>query len=170
MDPWQRLDAAPADEAQRLLFMCCGSTRWVDAMLADRPFGSMQRLLETADAAWRACSPDDWKEAFSHHPRIGERNLQQAGFASTRHLSETEQAGVAGVAEDVIADLEEANRLYENRFGYVFIVCATGKSAAEMLALLRVRLSNELATEIQIAAAEQAKITALRLKKDLGWG
>jgi 2-oxo-4-hydroxy-4-carboxy-5-ureidoimidazoline decarboxylase len=168
MEPWQRLDAAPADEARRLLFMCCGSTRWVDAMLAHRPFGSTQRLLETADAAWRACSPDDWKEAFSHHPRIGERNSQQARFASTRHLSETEQAGVAGVAEQVIADLEEANRLYENRFGYVFIVCATGKSAAEMLALLRARLTNELATEIQIAAAEQAKITALRLKKTSG--
>lgn len=133
-------------------------------MLAHRPFGSMERLLETADATWRACSPGDWKEAFRHHPKIGGRNLP-SGFASTRHLSEAEQAGVAGAPEHVIAELADANRLYEKRFGYIFIVCATGKSAAEMLALLRARLTNDPATEIHIAAGEQAKITALRLEK-----
>jgi 2-oxo-4-hydroxy-4-carboxy-5-ureidoimidazoline decarboxylase len=163
-EPWQRLDAATTNDARRLLFTCCGSTRWVDAMLAHRPFGSMERLLEAADATWRACSPADWKEAFGHHPRIGERNLQSR-LASTRHLSEAEQAGVAGASEQVIADLADANRLYEKRFGYVFIVCATGKSAPEMLALLRARLTNDPATEIQVAAGEQAKITALRLQK-----
>ena len=164
MEPWQRLDAATPDEARRLLFMCCGSTGWVDAMLARRPFGSMRALLEAADKAWRLQSEGDWKEAFSHHPKIGERNLQQARFASTRHLSAAEQAGVTDAGEHVLADLADANRLYETRFGHVFIICATGKSAAEMLTALRSRLSNDPATELQVAAGEQARITAIRLR------
>lgn len=164
MEPWQRLDAATPEEARRLLFMCCGSTGWVEAMLARRPFGSMHALLEAADDAWRIQSAEDWKEAFSHHPQIGERHLQQDRFASTRHLSAAEQAGVAGAADQVRADLADANRVYETRFGYVFIICATGKSAAEMLTALRSRLSNDPATELRIAAREQALITAIRLR------
>ena len=108
-------------------------------------------------------SPDDWKEAFGHHPRIGDRDLQQARFASTRHLSEKEQAGVTGAAAQLIEDLADANRLYEARFGYVFIVCATGRSAAEMLEFLRSRLANDLESEIHVAAGEQARIAARRL-------
>ncbi len=131
--------------------------------MARRPFGSMTRLLESADEIWRAASSDDVKEAFSHHPKIGERNLQQGRFAATRHLSAAEQAGVAGASATVLDDLAEGNRQYEDRFGYVFIVCATGRSADEMLALLRSRLNNDAATEIRVAAAEQAKITAIRL-------
>ena len=164
MEPWQRLDAATPEEARRLLFMCCGSTGWVEAMLARRPFGGTHALLEAADDAWRIQSAEDWKEAFSRHPKIGERNLQQDRFASTRHLSAAEQAGVAGAADQVRADLADANRVYETRFGYVFIICATGKSAAEMLTALRSRLSNDPATELRIAAREQALITAIRLR------
>jgi 2-oxo-4-hydroxy-4-carboxy-5-ureidoimidazoline decarboxylase len=163
MEPWQRLDSAPSDDARRLLFMCCGSTRWVELMLTRRPFGGTDRLLAAAEDTWHAVSPDDWKEAFGHHPRIGDRDLHQARFASTRHLSEKEQAGVTGAAAQLIEDLADANRLYEARFGYVFIVCATGRSAAEMLELLRSRLANDPESEIHVAAGEQARITARRL-------
>ena len=163
MEPWQRLDAAPPDEARQLLFMCCGSSRWVELMQARRPFGSMERLLDAADDAWRIISPNDWKESFSHHPRIGDRGLGER-FAETRHLSQAEQAGVSGAPTQIIDALADANNAYEARFGYVFIVCATGRRAEEMLSMLRARLGNDPATEIQVAAAEQAKITLLRLK------
>ena len=163
MEPWRRIDSATPDEAGQLLGVCCGSTRWVESMIARRPFGSTGRLLAAADEVWRALSPDDWREAFSHHPKIGDRDLRQTRFASTRHLSEREQSGVAGAPDGVVEQLAEANREYEDRFGYIFIVCATGRSAAEMLVLLRSRLDNDPASEIQIASGEQAKITALRL-------
>ena len=164
MEPWQRLDSASPDEARRLLFMCCGSNRWVDLMLARRPFGSTARLLAAADDAWGLVSPEDWKESFSHHPRIGDRRVPHARFASTRHLSEAEQAGVSGASAQLIDELAAANAGYEARFGYVFIVCATGRGAEEMLALLRSRLDNDPSTEIRVAAGEQARITSLRLK------
>jgi 2-oxo-4-hydroxy-4-carboxy-5-ureidoimidazoline decarboxylase len=163
MEPWQRLDSASPDDARRLLFTCCGSTRWVDRMLKRRPFGGLTRLLSASEDCWRALAPDDWREAFSHHPKIGDRDLSQARFAATRHLSEAEQAGVAGAPAAVIRDLADANRDYEARFGYVFIICATGRSAEEVLANLRSRLTNDPAAELRIAAAEQARITALRL-------
>jgi 2-oxo-4-hydroxy-4-carboxy-5-ureidoimidazoline decarboxylase len=164
MEPWQRLDAAPPDEARRLLFLCCGSSRWVELMLDRRPFGTMDRLLAAADEAWRFVSAQDWKESFSHHPRIGDRSLLRERFASTRHLSESEQAGVGSASAQIIEELADANNAYEARFGYVFIICATGRGAEEMLAMLRARLANDPAAEIQVAADEQAKITALRLK------
>jgi len=164
MESWQRLDRASPDEARALLFNCCGSTRWVALMVALRPFGGRDRLLGAAQDAWHAVSVDDWKEAFSHHPKIGDRDMLQAKFALTRHFSEAEQAGVSGASDDVLEALADANRAYEAKFGYVFIVCATGRTAAEMLALLRHRLANDPVTEIQIAATEQARITALRLQ------
>jgi 2-oxo-4-hydroxy-4-carboxy-5-ureidoimidazoline decarboxylase len=163
MAPWQRVDLASPDEARSLLCNCCGSTRWVDAMLARRPFGGEDALMTAARDIWAAASVDDWKEAFSHHPKIGDRNLREK-FAATRHLAEKEQAGVAGAAADVLDALAEANRAYEARFGYIFIVCATGKTAAEMLALVGARLGNDPAMEILVAAAEQARITAIRLE------
>jgi 2-oxo-4-hydroxy-4-carboxy-5-ureidoimidazoline decarboxylase len=163
MEPWQRVDSASPDDARRLLRVCCGSTRWVESMVARRPFGSTERLLRAADEAWRDLSPGDWQEAFSHHPKIGDRDLREARFAPTRHLSEREQAGVAGASDDLIDQLAGTNREYEARFGYIFIVCATGLTAGEMLERLRSRLTNDPAAEIHIAAAEQARITALRL-------
>ena len=132
-------------------------------MLARRPFGSMERLLDAADDAWRIMSPNDWRESFSHHPRIGDRGLGKR-FAETRHLSQAEQAGVSGASAQIIDALADANHAYEARFGYVFIVCATGRGAEEMLSMLRARLGNDPATEIQVAAGEQAKLTLLRLK------
>ena len=143
--------------------MCCGSSRWVERMLARRPFGSMEQLLTAANDAWRGLGPEDWKESFSHHPRIGDRGLAER-FAPTRHLSRAEQAGVSGASAQIIDALADANHAYETRFGYVFIVCATGRGAEEMLSMLQARLGNDPATESQVAAGEQAKITFLRLK------
>jgi len=132
-------------------------------MLARRPFGSRDALLTAAREEWWALSPDDWLEAFSHHPRIGDRAELAARFPATHHLSAREQSAVAHATEDVLTALADANQAYVDRFGFIFIVCATGKTANEMLELLRERLPNDRETELRIAAEEQAKITALRL-------
>lgn len=135
-------------------------------MESRRPYRDTADLLETADRVWWALTPADWREAFAAHPRIGEK--QQDGEDRSRRWSTEEQSGAAGARAAVLAELTEANRLYEERFGHIFIVCATGKSAGEMLALLRARLDNDPndpETELRTAAEEQRKITRLRLEK-----
>ena len=159
------LDAMPAREAAPLFESCCGSREWVRRMLARRPFGSVDALLAAADEVWWALAPDEWLEAFAHHPRIGERQAAAAQGATARGWSAEEQRGAAAAGDDVKAALAEGNREYERRFGHIYLVCATGKSAPEMLDLLRQRLTNDPATELRVAAAEQAKITRLRLRK-----
>ena len=155
MEPWRRLDLASPDEARSLLTACCGSARWVDAMVARRPFGNMTALTESAASIWRGLSEADWLEAFSHHPKIGDRGAEG--------IARREQSGVGSASEKVIADLADGNREYHARFGYIFIICATSKSADSMLDALRTRLGNDPATEINVAAEEQLKITQLRL-------
>lgn len=134
-------------------------------MMERRPFGSQMTMLAAAEEEWFALGPEDWREAFSHHPRIGDVEALRLRFAETRRLSEREQAGVMAADDDVIKALAAGNRAYEQRFGYIFIVCATGKSADEMLRLLRARLENDASTEIRLAAEEQAKITRIRLNR-----
>jgi len=163
MERWRRIDAAAADEARALLRVCCGSERWVNRMIARRPFSEQNAALSAAHEEWFSLSADDWREAFTHHPRIGDRDVLLAKFASTRSLSEREQAGISGAAEDVLSALLDGNRDYEARFGHIFIVCAAEKSAGEILALLRARLTNDPAAEIRVAAEEHAKICELRL-------
>jgi 2-oxo-4-hydroxy-4-carboxy-5-ureidoimidazoline decarboxylase len=163
MELWQTLDASDVDEARRLLRGCCGSTKWVERMIAGRPFGSRQALLSAGRREWFALTADDWREAFGHHPKIGDREALRRRFPETHQFSEREQAGVSRASEAVLDALADGNRAYEEKFGYIFIVCATGRSADEMLTMLRDRLGNDPADEIQIAAAEQAKITELRL-------
>ena len=163
MAPWQRLDAASEADARTLLARCCGSTRWIEGMLSRRPFAGQDALLSAARDIWFTLDPSDWREAFSHHPKIGDRAALRARFAATRQLSEREQAGVEGASGKVLDALAEGNADYEHRFGFIFIVCATGKTAEEMLGLLRSRIGNDPGRELQIAAAEQSKITALRL-------
>ena len=164
MDSWRRLDVASVADARTLLLACCGSARWVDRMLARRPFGSRIGLLTAAREEWNALEPRDWLEAFGHHPKIGDRASLAERFPAMYELSQKEQAGVTGASNAVLDALADGNRAYEDRFGYIFIVCATGKSAEAMLALLRERLSNQPDAELRIAAGEQAKITALRLE------
>jgi OHCU decarboxylase len=130
-----------------------------------RPFPGVAGLLEAADRVWWELVRDDWLEAFSRHPKIGERASVKAGTEKTARWSAQEQARAQTSRPGVPAALAEANRAYEARFGYIFIVCASGKTSEEMLALLEERLQNEPDTELRIAAEEQRKITRLRLEK-----
>jgi len=122
-------------------------------------------MFAVAGETWNKLTPGDWKEAFSHHPKIGDIKSLRQKFASTAQWAEGEQSGVAQTSERVLRELAEGNNLYEAKFGYIFIVCATGKGAEEMLEMLNRRLSNYPEEEIRIAAEEQRKITRLRLEK-----
>lgn len=153
------LNAAPADVTGRALLACCGSARWAAAMVARRPFRDATALARAADEVWWALEGSDWLEAFSHHPRIGERKAMVSGWARD------EQAGVSGATANTLRTLERRNHEYERKFGHVFLIFAAGKSADEMLAALEARFDNDPGTELRVAAGEQAKITRLRLEK-----
>jgi len=159
------LNALPAAGARAALARCCGSARWADAMLARRPFSSMDDLLATADAVWDALDDTDHLEAFAHHPAIGAPVASDRPAAPGGDFSAQEQGQVAQAGAATLQALAALNHAYQQRFGFVFLVCATGKSADEMLALLRARLDNPRPLELRIAAGEQAKITRLRLEK-----
>lgn len=152
-------------DARAAFLRCCGSTRWADAMTARRPFATAADLFAAADEVWESLARADILEAFAAHPRIGDVESLRQKFASTAAWAASEQAGAAAAAEETLRGLADGNRDYEAAFGYIFIVCATGKSAAEMLAILRARLANDTDAEFRTAAAEQAKITRLRLEK-----
>ncbi|MEA2632199.1 MAG: 2-oxo-4-hydroxy-4-carboxy-5-ureidoimidazoline decarboxylase [Chloroflexota bacterium] len=160
-----RVNAWTADEARAEFRRCCGSARWAETMESLRPYASEAALLDAAERTWRDLPRIDRLEAFSAHPRIGDLDALRARFAATADWSAQEQGGVAGAPEEVLRGLVEGNRQYEERFGYLFLVCATGKSAAAMLELLRGRLSNDPDEEIANAAAEQAAIMRLRLER-----
>lgn len=130
-----------------------------------RPFDSEGALYDTAERLWWVLEPSDWLEAFAAHPKIGDFDSLRTKLVATAAWAAGEQASVIGAPEDLLRELAEANRRYEERFGYLFIVCATGKPAEEMLAILKERLLNDAEAEIEIAAAEQAKITRIRLEK-----
>lgn len=159
-EPHAVLNGFPADEARAALFRCCGSASWVAGMIARRPWASEPALYADAEATWAGLGRDDVLEAFAQHPRIGAR-AGQTDDAWARQ----EQARVDDADGETRRALVEANERYLDRFGYIFIVCATGKSAAEMLALLQQRLGNDPERELAIAAGEQARITRLRLEK-----
>ena len=144
---------------------CCGSSTWVKMMMSYFPADDLVELLEDAEEMWYACSKEDWKEAFTHHPKIGDVESLTKKFASTAQWASGEQNGVNVASKETIEALAKGNRLYEEKFGYIFIVCATGKSAEEMLGLLTERLKNSPNEEIQVAADEQNMITKLRLEK-----
>jgi 2-oxo-4-hydroxy-4-carboxy-5-ureidoimidazoline decarboxylase len=159
------LNAMSSDTAHAAFLRCCGSSRWADAMTARRPFASAADVVRAATEIEANLKSADWLEAFAAHPRIGDVDSLRTKFASTADLAGAEQSGVAGTGDDVIRALAEGNRQYEETFGHIFIVCATGKTAAEMLAILRQRLSNNRDAELRTAGGEQAKITRLRLEK-----
>lgn len=161
------LNRLPPEQAAEQLRACCGSDLWVREMVARRPFTGVGTLLAAGDAAWGATRPADWDEAFAHHPRIGERRAAVAVSAAASAWSAGEQpAGhVTPATRQALAD---AHSEYEARFGRIYIVCAAGLSMAEILEGLRRRLRNDPETELRIAAEEQRKITALRLRKLVG--
>jgi OHCU decarboxylase len=158
-----RLNALPLREAETTLLSCCGSSEWARRVAAVRPFGSEEELAETSDRIWRDLLKVDWLEAFSAHPKIG--SSAGAGSGPARDWSREEQQGTEGAPSETLAGLAAANRDYEKRFGHIFIVCASGRSAAEMLTLARERLGNDPETELAVAAEEQRKITRIRLAK-----
>jgi 2-oxo-4-hydroxy-4-carboxy-5-ureidoimidazoline decarboxylase len=165
-EPHAFLNALAEPAAAEALRRCCGSERWVAALLAARPYASTAALHAAAERAWQSLGEPDYLEAFSHHPQIGEDLAAlRERFATTHTLAAGEQAGVHSADEATLLALRASNRAYRARFGFIFIVCATGKSAAQMLNLLRARSDNEPAAELALAAAEQAKITRLRLDK-----
>jgi OHCU decarboxylase len=150
------INAMAEEEASAAMLACCGSKRWARRLTQARPFSSEKELFADADRIWAELSEEDWLEAFAAHPKIGARASGQAV---------AEQAGARGASPETLAALARANREYEERFGYIFIVSASGRSAEEMLDLCRRRLHNAPAEELKMAAEEQRKITRLRLKK-----
>jgi OHCU decarboxylase len=164
-DQLQRLNSLSPDEAEEELLKCCGSRAWAGQISAARPFASLDDLIAESERVWWSLAPGDWLEAFHSHPKIGERKAAAPTAAEAQRWSEDEQWGVRNSAQQTIDALAQLNREYEEKFGYIFIVCATGKSSDEMLAILRDRLGNGTEDELRNAAAEQAKITALRLRK-----
>jgi OHCU decarboxylase len=186
------LNALNEEAARREFLRCCGSTQWAREMAASRPFDSTETMAQASDTISLSLGRADWLEAFAAHPRIGADAAAPAATPSglPRGVSDgsrrgwgpgasaekvdgslrtewatQEQSGVASAPDEVRARLAASNRAYEARFGYIFIVCATGKSAGEMLALLDERLTNDPDEELHIAAEEQRKITRLRLAK-----
>src|SRR5829696_5291413 len=147
------------------LTKCCGSSAWVEKMASLFPFTDKEELFQKAVEVWNGLDEEGWLEAFQHHPKIGDVKSLQEKFASTAKWASGEQASVQQASLETIEQLAEANQQYKAKFGYIFIVCATGKSAEEMLEILQSRLPNTPQEEIKIAAAEQAKITQLRLRK-----
>ena len=152
------LNVLPRYRAEEEFLKCCGSAGWARAMARRRPFGGFERLLKAATEIWWRLDSSDWLEAFKAHPRIGERK-------STTKWSAQEQSGMNRAAASVASAIEEANHEYFEKFGFIFIICATGKTADEMLANVRSRLSNTPDAEVRVAAEEQNKITHLRLRK-----
>ncbi|MEZ4316642.1 MAG: allantoicase [Myxococcota bacterium] len=160
----QAWNALPDSDAPAAFLRACGSARWAARMAAARPFAHRGELLTAARRFWDTASKEDWLEAFAHHPRIGENPQKlREKYGSTASLAASEQAGVASASEAVLEALATENVAYENRFGHVFLVCATGKSAVEMLELLRARLPNTAERELREAAEQQAQITFIRL-------
>jgi len=158
-----RLAALDDEDATRTFLSCCGSQMWARQMSQARPFVSRAHLHGVAAQLWWRLGDGAWLEAFSAHPRIGADVASLRAKYGAGSFSEREQAGMAGAGDDVLAELAAANQAYETEYGFLFLVCATGKSPSQMLEILRGRLGNRAEDEIRIAAAEQDKITHLRL-------
>ena len=163
-----RLNALDSEQAEAEFLKCCGSKSWARQMVNARPFADLEAVLDQADLIWASLGSEDWLEAFRSHPKIGEKKAEQAQSSVAKTWSEQEQSGTQQSSTNTMTALADGNREYAERFGFIFIVCATGKSAEEMLEILRNRLGNEPEDELRVAAEEQRKITQLRLRKLVG--
>lgn len=160
-----KINNAEVREAELIFCDCCGSTEWSKRMANSRPFDSESELLQLAAVVWNELDKSDWLEAFATHPKIGESKAPKMKQARSAEWSIGEQSGMNSAAESLKSDLADANNKYFEKFGFIFIVCATGKRAEEMLELCRSRTENDRETEITNAAGEQQKITEIRLRK-----
>lgn len=162
-----QLNALPPRDAVEAFQACCGTTWWCEQMAACRPFDDVAQVHDAADAIFEQMGEGHWMQAFAAHPKIGDMNSLRMKFAGNKQWSAGEQAGVNEADDAVLHDLSRGNDVYEKRFGYIFIVCASGLSAEQMLSMLQKRLRNDPHTEAAIASDEQTKITHLRLDKML---
>jgi OHCU decarboxylase len=166
----ERLNALSSHDAYAELLQCCGSRKWSSRVAELRPFRTLEELRSAASRVWWGLEAGDWLEAFDSHPRIGEREARVATVGAqttevTRNWSAEEQSAAGAAAPDTRQVLADLNRRYEAKYGFIFIVCATGRSSGELIAALRERLANDPCTELRISAQEQLRITELRLRK-----
>lgn len=161
----RRLNSLQPSDAESEFLKCCGSKAWARGMRQHLPFRDVSGLLETAKSVWWSLKPEDWLEAFRSHPKIGEQKAAAEVSKASLSWSTKEQAGVSKASTATKELLADLNRRYEEKFGFIYIVCATGKSSDELLAILQERLGHDSKTELQVAAREQAQITELRLNK-----
>ena len=166
------LNEASVSDARGVFLACCSVTAWADAMVAARPFANEEAVLDQADAIWRDLGPDDWTQAFAGHPRIGERRAGSAYGGAHRPSdpravgwSQREQSTASSASDETKTELARVNAEYEHRFGHIYLVCANGRSAEELLADARERMHNDPETELRVAAEEQRQITRLRLTR-----
>jgi 2-oxo-4-hydroxy-4-carboxy-5-ureidoimidazoline decarboxylase len=158
-------NALSKDDAVAALMRCCGAKAWAEQVAAGRPYADLASVHRAAEAAWGQATREQILEAFSHHPRVGDVESLRKRFPASGAWSEGEQGGLKGAGSDVLTQLAAGNTAYEARFGFIFLICATGKTAPEMLAALNARLPHAPDAELAVAAAEQGKITRLRLEK-----
>jgi 2-oxo-4-hydroxy-4-carboxy-5-ureidoimidazoline decarboxylase len=163
-----RWNALPSGEAADEILSCCGSRAWATRMAAMRPVADEPTLFAAADLCWRHLPEADWLEAFRSHPRIGEKHAQAKTTAASAAWSSGEQSQMKDADAAILLRMQEGHRAYEERFGRIFIVCASGKQPAEMLRILERRLNNDPAEELLEAAEQQRQIIQLRLRKWLG--
>jgi 2-oxo-4-hydroxy-4-carboxy-5-ureidoimidazoline decarboxylase len=157
-------NALPPDEAATEILSCCGSRAWAACLAGRRPFADEQILFTAADECWQNLPKADWLEAFHSHPRIGEQHAQKQTAVSAA-WSRSEQSQMSEADDAILLRMREGHRQYEERFGRIFIVCASGKQPAEMLSILKRRLANDPAQELQESAAQQQQIMQIRLRK-----
>jgi len=163
----EKLNALTAEQATHTFMQCCTSSTWVNTMVAKRPYADKQAVIKHADLAWQDLEEADYLEAFEGHPKIGDVNSLRAKYVNTKELAGNEQGLVKDANDEVLQVLSQGNTDYEAKFGFIFIVCATGKSAKEMSDLLQARLPNNKTQELINAAEEQRKIFQLRINKAL---
>ncbi len=161
----EQLNSLDHLDANSEFLKCCGSRNWAMRMVTSRPFASVEDVCSRATEIWGSLETADWLEAFRSHPKIGEKKSEAETSKQSQTWSNLEQSGIASAHEQTLSELARLNREYEEKFGYIYIVCASGKSAGEMLEILKTRIDNPPDEEIAIAASEQAKITEIRLRK-----
>jgi 2-oxo-4-hydroxy-4-carboxy-5-ureidoimidazoline decarboxylase len=166
----EQLNSFTVEQATHTFMQCCTSSTWVNTMVQARPFTDKRAIVNQADLAWQELTEADYLEAFEGHPKIGDVSSLRAKYANTKELAGTEQSLVKEANDDVLEVLSQGNADYETKFSFIFIVCATGKSAKEMSDLLQARLPNNKAQELANAAEEQRKIFQLRIDKALAEG
>jgi len=166
----QALNNLSGNEAEQWFSQCCAAPKWFKGMAQARPFTHFDDVVRAANKVWQQCAKADFLTAFEAHPMIGDVNSLRKKYAATKNMASNEQQGAAEADDITLHDLAAANHEYKNRHGFIFIICASGLSAKTMLDALTLRLNNDTATEIALAAAQQIKITLLRLEKGLDEG